>query len=121
LVPKTLTTDSTITRDQFILELLLGVKEIAHSSSDQMFLEQQQADRDYLATKTDIGAYFAIHKGMSDTGNAATAMALFDGTLESVSAATSQVDDFYSDALDPLSGEFLMPLIGVLDDPFLAG
>ena len=27
-------------------------------------------------------------------------------------------DGFYADALDPTNGEFLMPLVGVLDDPF---
>jgi len=28
------------------------------------------------------------------------------------------VDGFHADALDPDDGEFLMPLVGVLDDPF---
>lgn len=38
--------------------------------------------------------------------------------LPSVSAAVAQIDTFHNAALNPTSGEFLMPIIGVLDDPF---
>jgi len=38
-------------------------------------------------------------------------MALFDGS--------PAIDADYADALDPASGEFLMQLVGVVDDPFL--
>ena len=56
---------------------------------------------------------------MSDVDDAVTAMDLFDGTQASINAAVDAIDGFYADALDPLNGEFLMPLVGVLDDPFL--
>lgn len=94
-----------VSRDQFILEVLRGVK-------------PGTPDDGYLDTKVDIGAYFAIHKGMSDTDNASTAMALFDGTNASVDAAVAAIDGHYADALDPDNGEFLLQVVGVLDEPF---
>ena len=107
-----------VTRDQFILEVLRGAKSDLKPELGQDFVDQQLADRDFLTTKTDIGAYFAVHKGMSDVDNASAAMALFDGTEASIDTAVSAVDDYYADALDPATGEFLMQLVGVLDDPF---
>lgn len=94
-----------IGRDQFILEVLRGV-------------QPGSPDRNYLDTKVDVGAYFAVHKGMSDTDNAAIVMELFDAS--GVDAAVGAIDGYYADALDPNNGEFLMPVIGVLDDPFSA-
>ena len=81
------------------------------------FIAQQQADEDYLEAKVDIGAYFAIHKGLSDVGDAAAAMALFDGSASSLNRAVVAIDDYHQDALSA-DGGFLLPLIGVLDDPF---
>lgn len=54
------------------------------------------ADRQYLANKTDIGAYFSAYKGMSDVADA-------------------------SAALDPENSEFLLQLVGVSDGPFMMG
>jgi hypothetical protein len=94
-----------VTRDQFILEVLRGV-------------QSGSSDRTYLDTKVDIGAYFAVHGGMSDTENASAVMALFDGSLESVDSAVTAIEGYYQDALDPSNGEFLMFVVGVLDTPF---
>jgi hypothetical protein len=94
-----------VTRDQFILEVLRGVQD-------------GSPDRAYLDTKVDIGAYFAVHKGMSDTDNASAAMVLFDGTQGSVNDAVSAIDGYYQEALDTENGEFLMQVVGVLDNPF---
>ncbi|NNE50974.1 MAG: DUF4214 domain-containing protein [Sulfitobacter sp.] len=107
-----------VLRDQFILQVLQGAKSDLKPENGQAFVDQQIADRAYLETKTDIGAYFAVHKGMSDSTNAAAAMQLFLGTPQSASAAVAAIDGFYTDALDPTNGEFLMPLIGVLDEVF---
>lgn len=96
-----------VSRDQFILEVLRGVQD---GSSDRAFLD----------TKVDIGAYFAVHRGMSDVDNASAAMALFDGSQSSVNQAVAAIDGFYQDALDPTNGEFLMQVVGVLDNPFAA-
>ena len=50
--------------------------------------------------------------------DAIAAMALFDGTDTGIDNAVNAIDGYYADALDPIDGEFLMPLIGVLDDLF---
>lgn len=90
---------------QFILEVLRGVQDAS-------------PDRAYLDTKVDIGAYFAVHRGMSDTDNASAAMALFDGTQGSVTDAVAAIDGYYQDALDPINGEFLIQMVGILDNPY---
>lgn len=95
-----------VTRDQFILEVLRGVQD-------------GSPDRDYLDIKVDVGAYFAVHKGMSDTSNASAAMLLYDGTDESIQTVKQAIDAYHFEALDPINGEFLMPLVGVLDNPFI--
>ncbi len=106
-----------VSRDQFILNVLQGAKSDLKPELGQDFVDQQLADRGYLENKIYVGAYFAVHKGMSDVDNAVAAMALFDGTQSSIESAVSAIDGFHGTALDPENGEFLMPLIGVLDDP----
>jgi len=106
-------------RDVFILEVLNGAKAPAPDDATQDFIDQKAADVDYLANKTDIGLYFAVSKGMSNVTNATTAMQLFDdGDQSDIDAAVAAIDGFYTDALDPISGEFLLQLVGVVDDPF---
>lgn len=93
-----------VSRDQFILEILRGV-------------EAGTSDRAYLDNKVDVGAYFAVHKGMSDVANATAAMAMYDGTENSVDQAVTAIDDYYQAALHPENGEFLLQVVGVLDNP----
>ena len=76
------------------------------------------ADQQYLSQKVDIGAYYAVHKGMSNTMNASTVMELYDGSQASIDAAVAAIDTFSLASMDAETGEFLMPLVGVLDDPF---
>lgn len=90
-------------RDTFILNLLGGA---------------QGSDVDFLETKVDIGTYFSVTKGLSDGTKGAEVMALFDGTEDSIQQAITKSDEFYQDALDPTNGEFLLQVVGVLDDPF---
>jgi serralysin len=92
-------------RDQFILAVLEGV-------------EDGSVDRAYLDSKVDIGAYYAVHKGMSNVANASAAMQLFDGTQAGTDRAVQAIDDFYASATDPTSGEVLIQITGVLDNPF---
>lgn len=94
-----------INPDQFILEVLRGV-------------QPGTSDRSYLDTKVDIGAHFAVHRGMSDPEDASHVMALFDGTQASITNAVKAIDAHYSDALSADSGDFLMPLVGILEDVF---
>ncbi len=106
-----------VSRDQFILEVLRGAKSELKPEEGQVFVDQQLADRAYLENKVDIGAYFAVHRGMSDVQNATAAMALFDGSQASTNQALAAIDSYYQDALDPVNGEFLMQVVGVLDNP----
>ena len=110
--------EGSVGRDQFILSVLDGAKAAPQPGASQEFIAQQAADRAYLSTKTDIGAYYAVTKGMSDVGNAVSAMELFTGSASSITAAQNAIDNYYISALDADNGAFLMPLVGVLDDPF---
>ncbi len=110
--------DGFVARDAFILEVLRGAKAEPTPGQTQEFIDQQIADRAYLETKTDIGAYFSVLKGMSEVNSAKSVMSLFDGTAESVTATVNAIDDVYEDALDPIDGQFLMPLLYGYDDPF---
>lgn len=78
----------------------------------------QGTDIDYIENKVDIGIYFTVIKGMSDSQNGKDVMELFDGSQQSIEDAIAATDQFHAAALDPDDGKFLMPLIGVLDDPF---
>ena len=98
-----------ITPALFILAVLNGAKA---ATGDP-------ADAAYLKSKTDIGVYFSAIKGLSDYDDTVAVMSLYNGSRESVDDAISEVDRIYADALDPLNGEFLTPLIGVIDDPFV--
>ncbi len=109
-----------VSRDQFILEVLRGAKSELKPEEGQAFVDQQLLDRAYLENKVDIGAYFAVHLGMSNVDNATAAMALFDGTQDSISEAFGAIDTQYQTALDPELGEFLVQVIGVLDPPAIA-
>ncbi|MCI5111183.1 MAG: DUF4214 domain-containing protein [Marivita sp.] len=107
-----------IGRDVFILGVLEGAKADPGPDATPDFIAQQLADREFLADKTDIGALYAVHRGMSDVPNAIAVMAGFDGSDSSLAEAVASVDQFYAAALDPDDGAFLMPLVGVLDNPF---
>jgi len=107
-----------VSRDQFILSVLEGAKAAPPSGASQSFIDQQLADRAYLSNKSDIGQYFAVNRGMSDVDNAAAVMALFDGSASSITAAVNATNQYFDEAQSAADGEFLMPLIGVLDSPF---
>ncbi len=104
-------------RDHFILAVLGGAKADTPSGSASEFINQQLQDQAFLANKTEIGAYYAINRGMSDVDHASDVMSLFDGTLQSFNAAVEAVDSYYFADLDPDSGAFLMTLVGVSQDP----
>lgn len=97
--------DGNVSRGEFILAMLNGVQD----GSD---------DRAYLDQKTDLGALYAVHRGMSNVDDASLVMALFDGSAESLTDAVDAVEALYAAAMSAENGDFLMPLVGVLDDPF---
>lgn len=100
--------DTEITPAIFILAVLNGAKAVTGGASDAA----------YLDVKTDIGVYFSAIKGLSDYDDTVSVMNLYDGTAASVANAVAEIDQIYAEALDPNSGEFLMQLVGVIDDPF---
>ncbi|MFP7672324.1 DUF4214 domain-containing protein [Marivita sp. S0852] len=108
----------TVSRDQFILKVLEGVTSESDVDDDAAFADQRLADRKYLEDKVDIGAYFAVHRGMSDVDHASLIMSLFDGSDISIDDAVLAIDDHYQDALNPTDGAFLLQVVGVLDTPF---
>ena len=108
-----------VDRGTFILEVLQGAKRDLPAGSSQADIDLQLTDREYLTTKTDIGTYFGVIKGLSDVTDATAAMQLFQrGIDSSVQTAIDRIDQEYAAALTDGSGEFLMQLIGVADDPF---
>ena len=110
--------EGSLGRDKFILSVLGGAKTQPGADASAAFIAQQLADRAYLENKIDIGAYFSVHKGMSDVNEANYVMSLFDGTDAGVSNAVNAINIFHQNALDPDNGDFLMPIIGILNDPF---
>lgn len=110
--------DGSVSPDQFILAILGGAKADPPAGASAEFIAQQQADRAYLANKTDIGTYFAVNRGMSDVDDATEVMELFDGTQSSIDAAVAATDVFFDEASAADGGAFLMPIVGILDDPF---
>ena len=107
-----------VSRDQLIMDVLEGVNARLNLELGYEFAQQQLDDRMYLANKVDIGAHFSVHRGMSDIDNATAAMELFDGSQASINLAVTAIDAFYDDASDPLTGEFLLQVVGVMDCPF---
>lgn len=108
-----------VTRDQFILEVLRGAKADPDSSASQEFIDLQLGDRAYLSDKTDIGTYFAVIRGLSDVTEADSVMDLFiRGDQSSINAAFEATNTIYNAALAADGGDFLIQLVGIVDDPF---
>ena len=107
-----------VSRDELILQVLDGARSPLQIERGLDFVQQQIADRNYLENKIDIGALYAVHKGMSDVAQAEAVMALYDGTASSIIASVDAIDTFYRDAIDPSDGTFLLQVVGVLDNPF---
>ncbi|MGC1505996.1 MAG: DUF4214 domain-containing protein [Sulfitobacter sp.] len=110
--------DGSVNRGDFILKVLDGAKAEPPAGATQEFIDRQQADQAYLETKADLGTLFAVHRGMSNVDDASMVMAMFDGSSESLDTAVEAIDTLYAAAQDPVNGEFLMPLIGVIEDVF---
>ena len=102
---------SDVTPATFILSVLNGAKAPTGGAPD----------RDFLATKTDIGLYFAGIKGLSAYDDTVAVMEIYDGSAASLDKAVSHIDALYADARDPDEGSFLIELEGVIDDPFTGG
>jgi Domain of unknown function (DUF4214) len=77
-------------------------------------------DRSTLADQTDIGLYYAVIQGLSDSTDAATAMNFYDTTdrANSLQEAKDFVDDIITDSQNGTNPQLLVQLNGVVDDPF---
>ncbi|MFP7672178.1 DUF4214 domain-containing protein [Marivita sp. S0852] len=106
-------------RDTFVLELLKGVDAEPAQDASAEFIAQQDADDDFLEDQTDLGAYFAVHKGLNDLAQAEQVLANYDGSAASVTNAVAAINGFYDEAIDPANGAFVMQLVGVLDTDFV--
>ena len=102
----------------FINAIIAGAKAPAEPGASLDFVEQKAQDIAYLSGKADIGTYFSAIRGMSDVDDAQAVMALFDGSEESISAARLEADAVFASASGASDGAFLMPLVGILADPF---
>lgn len=45
-------------------------------------------------------------------------MGIYDGSASSITQSKAAMDSFFAAAQDAESGEFLVSLVGVVDDPF---
>lgn len=91
--------NGSVSQDQFILRVLEGAKSDLKPVQGQNFVNQQLADRAFLENKVNIGLFFAIDAGMSDVENAASVMAMFDGSQSSFARAQSATLAFEGEAL----------------------
>ncbi|MEM7520589.1 MAG: DUF4214 domain-containing protein [Pseudomonadota bacterium] len=101
-----------------IAEIIVGAKAAAPANATPAEIAQRVIDQQYLSDAIDIGTYFAVTRGMSDVANATNVMNIFNGSASSITAAVNATDAAFASADSATGGEFLMPLIGVLDSPF---
>jgi len=96
-----------VTESGFILDFLAGARADTGSPDDVAYIE----------TKTDIGLYFAVLQGQNNLDTANSVMEAFSGSAASLQDALSLADSAYTTALDS-STELLMPVVGVVANPF---
>lgn len=95
-----------VTEGAFVLEIIRGAK--AGTS---------QEDVDYLAAKTDLGAYFGVGYGIDNRDDAlAVFNALGDQATSDLSAAVQVIESSYADALT--NGGLLVDMSVYMDEPF---
>lgn len=108
-----------VTQGQFIRSFLAGARAEPPADASSEFTKQQNADRAFLDSKTDIGLYYGALLGMSDVTTANDVMNLFDGSIESRTAAQLAVEAAYEDAVSTDgSGEMLIQVVGLVENPF---
>lgn len=108
----------TVSRETFILAMIEATKGPLKPELGADFVAQQLADRAYLDARIEIGSHFALQRGLSDVTAARIVMDLFDGTAAGLAAARQETESFFAEASDPFAGNFLMPLVGVQEEPF---
>lgn len=98
-----------VSQGAFVLEVIRGAK-----------AGGAPWDIAYLEAKADLGVSYAAINGLSDVADARDVMARFgDQATSNTAAALSAVSRHYADASASDSGEMIMQLVGVVNDPFL--
>lgn len=95
-----------VERSEFILAMIDGAKAATGSAADAQFLE----------TKAEIGAYYAVVNGLNNVSVANTAMQTFDGSIASVVEAKELIDDHAALVDSALGTEFTISVTGLVDD-----
>jgi len=96
-----------VTESSFILDLLAGARAATGSPADVAYIE----------SKTDLGLYFAVIQGQNDLTSANDVMDAFNGSAASLTAAQDLSDASLAVA-ETGSTDVLMPVVGVIDNPF---
>lgn len=104
-----------VSRDQFILSVIEGAKAAPPVGVTSEFFEQQISDKEYLATKANIGLYFALEKGLSDTVQATETMEYFDRIDIDLPETIEYVDQLFTATESSENAGFLMPTTGYYD------
>lgn len=107
-----------VSLEAFVLEIIRGAKAPAEPGASADFIAQKAADVAYLSDKTDLGIYYSVTLGMNDVPVARLVMELFDGTQTGLELSRELIDGVYLEATDPTNGDFLLPIVGVLNNPF---
>lgn len=97
-----------VSKPTFMLAVIYGAQATTGSPQDAL----------YLVNKTKIGSYYSITYGMNDIPSAREVMGLFDGSVASIRSAKNAIDEVFEVAQLPDSGQLLLSLRGVIDDPF---
>lgn len=107
-----------LTPENFFLTFLEGIRSTSPDwTSDQAL--QQAADLARLVDKVDLGLSYAAIKGLNDQAAARTVVEAYDGTSESMLAARAFMEEAYESAQEAEAGDFLVSLVGIVEDPFL--
>ena len=105
----------------FMLEIIKGAKSTPQPGDTPELTAQKLVDVAYLTNKTDLGAYYSVINGLSNVEDARSVMEVYTGSQASVDAAVAAIDIFVSAAQDAESGQFQMPVIGIISNPFDGG
>ena len=106
--------DGDVSQAEFMLALISGARDNDAAGDDVRT----------ITAKADLGLYYAAINGLSNVAVAEAVMGLFDADNAgpSLAAARALIDGFAAEARDGdgIGDEFTMPLVGVIEDPFLA-
>ena len=95
-----------VDRSEFILAMIDGAKAATGSA----------ADAQYLETKAEIGAYYAVVHGLNNVEVANASMQAFDGSLGSVTDAKTIIDNHAASVDTAFGSEFTIGVTGLVED-----